>query len=377
MSMWSRLFTILAFILCLSTPAAAEESPLQKVIYDATEQAANHPDLDSALNQSIEELQNTELDGIPLSTTRNSEITYPTLEQTPFSTVRLIGKTEEGERQERWHIESPAMRRVVSVMVTKPAQPTAAPILYLLDGASAPYVNGWFARGNAWQQMQNEHLFMVLPTEAGGTHFANWQADDPTLGRSQWETFLTTELKELMQAELALQWDGRSFIGGLSMGGSAAVRLATSNPQLYDGVFGLSGCYSTTSTMGREFHNLVVRSAGGNPNLLWGNGTSAERLRVDAIRHTDTLRNIPIYLFTADGTVTPRDRQVHESKQLHELAGSALIEHLPLNCTKEFDQALRANNITHHKVVYQAGGVHNWTYYEEQLPHAWRHIASG
>ena len=63
--MWSRLFTILAFILCLSTPAAAEESPLQKVIYDATEQAANHPDLDSALNQSIEELQNTELDGIP------------------------------------------------------------------------------------------------------------------------------------------------------------------------------------------------------------------------------------------------------------------------------------------------------------------------
>ena len=116
------------------------------------------------------------------------------------------------------------------------------------------------------QQLSGEQVTVVMPTEASGSNYANWQADDPLLGRMQWETFLTSELPTVLEREADLRFNGTRYIGGLSMGGGAAVRLANLHPDLYRGTFGFSGCYSPTSTDGRGFLNLINTATGGNPD---------------------------------------------------------------------------------------------------------------
>ena len=102
-------------------------------------------------------------------------------------------------------------------------------MLYLLDGVTAPKESGWLREGNV-QQLSGEQVTVVMPTEASGSNYANWQADDPLLGRMQWETFLTSELPTVLEREADLRFNGTRYIGGLSMGGGAAVRLANLHP---------------------------------------------------------------------------------------------------------------------------------------------------
>ena len=54
-----------------------------------------------------------------------------------------------------------------------------------------------------------------------------------------------------------------------------------------------------------------------------------------------------------------------------------ILEKLVNQCTHDLDDAMRAQGMTHQKVTYLHGGTHNWPYYAEQLPIAWRHISGG
>ena len=67
-------------------------------------------------------------------------------------------------------------------------------MLYLLDGAASNDTSSWLTEGRVQQLHQDAQVTVVMPTEARSSNYANWQADDPMLGRMQWETFLTREL---------------------------------------------------------------------------------------------------------------------------------------------------------------------------------------
>ena len=60
------------------------------------------------------------------------------------------------------------------------------------------------------------------------------------------------------------------------MGASGAVRIAAKNPNLFHGVFGLSGCYSTVSQFGRTTIESTIKGQDGNPSNIWGPFGSSE-----------------------------------------------------------------------------------------------------
>lgn len=285
--------------------------------------------------------------------------------------TRLARRTRDADTGvERWWVESPAMRREVQVQVLRIGDPNVpAPLLLLLDGSSAPTNNGWLNGGRITETLRNDNVVVVMPTEASGSHYADWLSEDPTLGHMRWETFLTAELPELLDNRTnGLNCNGTRVIAGLSMGAGAAVRLANTHPNVFHGVIGISGCYSTTDPVGWEYHNAITRCVGGNTRHLWNAET---RRRADVALNPTGLRNTPVYLFTADGRITARDLEYHAERPFQELLGSVLLEFASWCCTERLDAAMSAAGHHNYRVVYQRGGIHDWIYCSEQLRAGW------
>lgn len=372
---------VLGACLSVSVLHATAADPSVQGSSNVLEQISKDPRLAPELERMFGTAQRNQpgyMQMVPIYAKQNP---YPLAGLRDYPAPKIIKREPDAQHPtiERVYVESPAMRRVVQVQVQRAKNPqAAAPFLYLLDGVTAPQESGWLREGNVQNTLANEQVTVVMPTEALGSNYANWQADDPTLGRMQWETFLVDELPRVLEAPGAgLRFNGSRYIGGLSMGGSAAVRLANLHPDRFKGTFGLSGCYSSTSTTGREFMNFINTSTGGNPNNMWGPGVSAERQRVDVTAHATGLRNMRVYLYTSDGEITQRDKDLATTHvALIPTTGSVILEKMTNQCTHDLDAAMRSQGMTHQNVVYQRGGIHNWPYYAEQLPLAWKHISS-
>ncbi|AKK06673.1 putative esterase [Corynebacterium mustelae] len=392
-----RLATVVAAVMVsasatttLFAPAALSQSvsgssALDEAGYNLSSDAlaswSYNPQLGQQLNSIFQQFHATSPWGqLPIPNIYGSPTPYPANSLRDYDQPRLIDRRPDDRFPfvERLFIESPAMKRVVQVQVLYPRdRSTPAPMLYLLDGVTAPQQSGWLREGDVQGAMAHEHVTVVMPTEATGSNYTNWNTDDPYLGRSQWETFLVEELPSVLEApQSGFAFNGTRYIGGLSMGGSAAIRIANLYPQRYSGTFSVSGCYSTINTSGREFFNFITRSVGGTPDLIWGAGITKERRRNDVVSNPTGLKNMPVYVFTADGNVTEADKAHYRPHGAHELAGGIILEKVVHQCTREFDDAMRAHGMTHHKVDYQRGGIHDWPYYKAQLPIAWKHISS-
>lgn len=311
----------------------------------------------------------------------SSDDRYP-LATSPIETSEILTRDTEPdryqvnpdeERVQRWTIASPAMKRNVSVEVMLAPEPgQAAPILYLLDGIDAPYRSGWIGIGGAQEVLGDQNVHVVIPTEAPGSWYSDWLHEDPALGVNKWETFITEELDPLLQREL--NSNGKRGIGGLSMGAAGAVHLANSNPELFDAVFGISGCYSPVSPMGRQIVNIVTGSRGGNVENMWGPFGSDEWKNHDVVADPEGLRDQAVYLSAANGTINEEDYARYEGNPFFDMAAGTFLERGVLSCTEELDRAMTARGMGHHHVDYKGEGVHNWANFNAQLAPAWEHI---
>ena len=364
-------------IVAEAQPAPLSLSPIQ----DPLVEASRNPQLSRALQDAYEAAHRGQPGYVQVPPVYFRPNPYPAASLRDYATPRLAKREADTQypNVERLFVESPAMRRVVQVQVQHAKDRSKpAPMLYLLDGAASSDTSSWLTEGKVQQLHHDAQVTVVMPTEARSSNYTNWQADDPTLGRLQWETFLTSELPAVLEKEADLKFNGGRYLGGASMGAGAAVRLASLYPDRYRGTFGLSGCYSTTSNMGREFLNMVVAAGAGNPHNQWGAGTSAERLRNNVTAHPEGLKNMRVYVFTADGVMTPRDRDIttkYGPMGNAAIPSSIVLEKMSNECTHELDDAMRAKGMTHQKITYQQGGIHFWPYFAEQLPIAWQHMS--
>lgn len=318
---------------------------------------------------------------LPMWNLWGEQTLYTIDKEQDFAQPRLINR-EPDERfdVERLYVESPAMRRVVQVQVQYPKdRQTAAPMLYLLDGVSAPRQSGWLRKGDVQGTMANEHVTTIMPVEAGGTNYTDWNDTDPYLGRAKWETFLTQELPGVLEQQTGIAFNGERYIGGLSMGGSAAIRLANLHPELYSGTFSVSGCYSSTSTAGRAYFNLAARVMGGNPDLMWGPGTTPERLRNDVVADPKGIASMPLYIYSANGHAAERDIDLARSEGITTFFGNITLEKLTNQCSAELEQSMQEKGMMHDRVEFDFAptGIHDWPYYKQQLPVAWASITQG
>jgi len=281
--------------------------------------------------------------------------------------TKVVGITEKDGRYERWLIDSGDMKRGITVEVYRAANP-GAPFLYLLDGVGSELPSGFMQWGAA-EQFAGENVNLVIPTGGQGSMWSDWNQQDPVLGISKWEKFITGDLPELLEPRISSNTN--RAIGGISMGAGAAVTMATRHPELYQGVFGVSGCYSTDA-LGQILTRFTVESRGATLTNMWGEPGNDQWVAHDAMINAEQLRGKAIYMSSGTGVANPGDWDAYNNDAANFVAGMAL-EQATGQCTHTADRRLAELGIPA-DIDHLPTGMHNWSYYSKQIPVAWNSI---
>lgn len=282
----------------------------------------------------------------------------------------FVSKTEVGG-YEYWVVDSYAMQREVLVEVMPSKSGTAAPVLYLLDGVDSPEdPSGWRSMGKvATRPIAQENVHVVAPTGAYASYWTDWQSNDPLLGNYKWETFLTDELPGIVASQLDVT--DKAAVGGISMGGQAAMHLAATH-DMYDAVMSFSGNYSTMDQLGFQTLRLTVETRGADVDNMWGPHGSEQWRENDTISHVTGLDGKKVYFSAGNGVIGPEDLGAYDG-DVQSLAVGLVLERGVLEGSKAFEQALRREGIDH-KVDYSETGLHNWVNFMKNFNAGWDHI---
>lgn len=357
----------------LAQDGSADGSMREAVVSSFADPASSGSSLDAALSSlSLVGSSEWSLPGM----WRDIDPRYPLPTDDSITEVQLVEIQDQGKRLERWIVSSPSMKRNVEVQIWHAAdREVPSPLLFMLDGVDAPRNSGWLGAGTAREVFAEENVTLVMPTQAIASNYSDWVNEDPALGLHMWETFITEELPQILENPAnGINFNGKRGIGGLSMGANGAVHIANTNPDMFDGVFGISGCYSTMSPVGRQMASFVVTSRGGVLENMWGPYGSDEWIRHDATLDPSGLADQAVYLSAADGSFTEEEKTFYGTREITSLAVGGLLERGVLSCTQELDDAMRTAGMDHHQVHYKKGGAHNWVQFNQELQPAWDHI---
>lgn len=273
-------------------------------------------------------------------------------------------------------VRSPSMDRTIDVQVLTPATKTGPrPTLYMLSGIGEedPANSMWLRKGGAAEFFADKNVNVVLPLAGPGSFYADWQKDDPKLGRYTWETFLTRELPPLIDAEFG--GNGRNGVAGLSMGAQSAMMLASRNPTLYSAVGAYSGCFSSADVVGQGSMRGIVAAFGGNADNMFGGPLDPDWAAHDVLANAEALRGKAIYVSVGTGTPGPHERFETAKDWDIVLVGGA-IEMGSNYCTHSLDDRLRQLSIPA-TFDFEPSGTHSWAYWVDQLPKSWPTLSAG
>ncbi|WP_266203044.1 alpha/beta hydrolase [Pontibacter kalidii] len=149
-------------------------------------------------------------------------------------------------------IQSPSMQKTLKAGVVTPdghqkKKNGPYPVLYLLHGYSGNFSN-WLKstpQKDLLQQMADKYQLIIVTPDGG---FSSWYYDSPVDKASQYETFITQELRQEVESKYKTISDrsGR-FISGLSMGGHGALYLSSRHPDIYTAAGSMSGALNINS----------------------------------------------------------------------------------------------------------------------------------
>lgn len=291
--------------------------------------------------------------------------------------VELRSITQHGE-YEHWLVTSAAMQRevVLEVLPSRVTDEGPAPVLYLLDGVDSVEGNsGWKRAGNMPARMAEENVHLVTPTGGPSSYWSDWRSEDEVFGYNKWETFLTEELPDLVEAQLATRGtkhNGKNGIAGASMGAQAAMHLAATYPELYDGVMALSGYYSTTDELGYQSVRGSVDGRGGDSANMWGPRGSDLWKYHDTISHPEGLEGTAVYFATGGTAVSEGDLRNYGDDYFAMLQG-LVLEKGVIEGAKSFSRELDRHGIAH-RVDYGDEGLHGWQTFVDYITPGWDYI---
>ncbi len=166
-------------------------------------------------------------------------------------------------------VYSPAMDRVISNDVLRPAHGGSLPTLYLLNGALGGEDGvGWMNNSQAPAFFADKDVTVVLPIGGRFSFYTDWGAPDPILGINMWETYLTRELPGVIDREFG--GTGLNAVAGLSMSGGPALDLAIQAPELYQAAASFSGCPAPSNLLATVGISTMIASGLNNPFNMWG-----------------------------------------------------------------------------------------------------------
>nr|WP_051163028.1 alpha/beta hydrolase family protein [Nocardia transvalensis] len=271
------------------------------------------------------------------------------------------------------YVHSAAMNSVIRSRVLRAAdEQTPAPTLYLLNGANGGIDGSWYDETDVAEFFRDKQVNVVIPIGGAGSYFADWQADDPILGRQRWSTFLTTELPPIVDA--ALNGTGANAIAGLSMAGTSVFQLAMAAPRLYRAIGSYSGCVRTSDPQGQAMVQAVVARQRGNALNMWGPLSDQAWADHDPYLHADRLRGTAVYVSTGTGVPGELDTPQGTRGDLLQLTWQLLfgspLEAMANVCTQQLHDRLIQLNIPA-TFDFRPTGTHSWGYWQEDLHRSW------
>ena len=272
---------------------------------------------------------------------------------------------------EYWVVDSYAMQREVVVEVVPSGSDGPAPVLYLLDGVDSPESHsGWRSMAKVdTRPIAHDNVHIVAPTGAYASYWTDWISDDPLLGTYKWETFLTEELPGIVASQLDVT--DRAAVGGISMGGQAAMHLAATH-EMYDAVMSFSGNYSTMDPLGYQTLRMTVETRGADVDNMWGPHGSEQWRANDTVSHVDGLDGKRVYFSAGNGVIGPDDLGAY-GEDVPSLAVGLVLERGVLEGSRAFEQALRRAGVAH-RVDYSETGLHNWVNFMKNFDAGWEYI---
>ncbi|MGB3773486.1 MAG: alpha/beta hydrolase family protein [Rhodococcus sp. (in: high G+C Gram-positive bacteria)] len=302
----------------------------------------------------------------------------PPVVPAPPATPRVSSVTMMTDRRAVMQVYSVAMNRDVQVQVLLPADRSVLrPSLYMLDGVTAGQETNytestWTQKTDAVAFFADKPINVVLPVGGRGSYYSDWEQPDPVLGLNKWETFLTSELPPLVDAQF--EGNGVNSLMGLSMGAQAAMNLITKYPSLYTGVAGFSGCYDNRSTEAKNSVRVTVASTGGNATNMWGENSDPAWDVNDPSLRVNNLVGKEIYVSAGNGLPGPTESLSDLSGRIGDVLSGSALEAAANTCTARFADTLRAANLPA-TVVFKPYGTHAWRYWEEELHNSWPSVA--
>lgn len=246
-------------------------------------------------------------------------------------------------------VPSKVMNKTYKAAVVVPASyagnTSRYPVLYLLHGGGGHF-RDWLNQTPDKMLVKNladqYNLIIVMPE---GETFS-WYLDNPLDKSSQFETYITKELIEKIDASYRTVASKKArAITGLSMGGHGALYLSARHPDLYAAAGSMSGAVDMQTS------NWKI-----SPDFL-KNVTD----RFEKLLGKDTLDN---KLYYTNSVVNLADQMKRNGLPLTIDCG---VDDFLIEANRELHRRLVYNK-TPHDYLERPGG-HSWPYWENSLPY--------
>ncbi|GAB5903849.1 antigen 85-A/B/C precursor [Mycobacteroides chelonae] len=242
-----------------------------------------------------------------------------------------------------------------------------AKALYLLDGLRArDDFNGWDIETTAFEDYYQSGISLVMPVGGQSSWYTDWY--QPAKGKDgvftyKWETFLTQELPAYLAANNGVSRTGNAVVG-LSMGGASAITLANYHPQQFIYAGALSGFLNPSDMKGQV--GMAMGDAGGfSAQDMWGPDSDPAWVRNDPFLNIDkTVANgTRLWIYCGSGDATDLDA----TRNGFENFTGGFLEGMAIGINKKYVDAYTAAGGKNAHVEFPPGGLHNWTYWGNQL----------
>jgi len=275
-------------------------------------------------------------------------------------------------------VYSPAMNTEIQVQLllardwfAKPQE--KFPQLLTLDGLRAQDdQSGWILNTGIEKFYQDKNVNVVLPVGGESSFYTDWK--EPDNGKNyKWETFLTKELPPILEGD----WRSTDVRGvqGLSMGGSAAMMLASRNPGFYKFAASYSGILQMSSYGMPQAVQFALRDGGGYDSMkMFGPPSDPAWKEHDPYLLADKLRGTSLYISSGNGMVGPHDKPSDIPMLATNYSGVGL-EVISRTTSQQFAAKLAKEGIPA-QAVYRPSGTHTWPYWEFEMQQAWPQAAS-
>ena len=351
--------TALALSLSLATPVAVAQTG------SSSESAIN------LINEGLTDYLAPRVEELP-----SGEVTYPEIAGLPEG-VRVVSAEWATSKHVILTIQSAAMpEKPIKVQLLLPrdwySDPGREfPEIWALDGLRAiEQQSGWTIETNIEQYFADKNAIVVLPVGGESSFYSDW--NEPNNGKNyKWESFLTKELAPILDKGFRSNTD--RAITGISMGGTAAVNIATHFPDMFKFIGSFSGYLDMTSPGMPVAVSAALADAGGySATAMWGPAGSERWYENDPKTNVEKLKGKTIYVSAGNGADDfGTDGSVAKGPANPAGVGLEVISRMT---SQTFVDAANRKGVNVH-ASFRPSGVHAWEYWQFEMTQAFPFIA--